>query len=384
MTFALLLGLLVAGLTTALLTRGLLPLLRRRAMDRPNARSSHTAPTPRGGGIAVMAGLATGSAVIGLFVCWSGMPPGRLGLAMAVMGLALVLATLSWRDDQTPLPVWLRFGAQGIAVALGLALLMGWPWIGAAGEMVIGPISALSQPLLAAMAAQSPMAAQSLMATPYLMPLWLDFGIAWLAWMWVVNATNFMDGIDGITVADGVPFCAGWAMLVVWGAVGGTSAMSGAAPHPSHMLAGLVIAPALCGALLGFARTNWAPARVFLGDVGSIPIGYLIGFAILSLAMLGLGPAAVILQLYPLSDATWTLLKRLARRERVWEAHREHAYQRAAASAGHAAVSGRVAAVNVGLVAIALVSTIHPWPALVGAAGLVLALLWRLEAMART
>ncbi|MEM7565659.1 MAG: glycosyl transferase [Pseudomonadota bacterium] len=372
MTLALVLAPLLAALTTFLLTPRLLPMLRRRAMDRPNARSSHTVPTPRGGGIAVCAGTLVGAAIFSSGMAAIGIPLAWLGPTAGILALAGVLAALSWRDDRRPLPVSLRFGAQGLAVAAGLALLMGWPGGELSGTAVIGPISALLLPLF------------SHLGVSTLMPLWLDLPIAWLAWMWVMNATNFMDGIDGITIADGVPFCVGWTALVLIGAASHTFGFPAAnSSLPLHILASVILAPALGGALLGFTPSNWPPAKAFLGDVGSIPIGYLTGFGLLALCMLGLGPAALVLLAYPLTDATLTLCKRAMRGEKVWRPHRSHAYQRAAATRGHRAVSGRVALANGALVAIAVAGLSHPWTALAGAALIVGILLVWMERAAR-
>src|SRR5207253_7261228 len=133
-----------------------------------------------------------------------------------------------------------------------------------------------------------------------------------VAGVWFVNLTNFMDGLDWMTVAEVVPVTAG---LVVIGALGGL---------PSH---GIVLALALGGAMLGFAPFNRPVARLFLGDVGSLPIGLLLCWLLILLAGQGYLAAALLLPLYYLADGTITLLRRIANRERFWEAHRSHLYQ---------------------------------------------------------
>ncbi len=96
---------------------------------------------------------------------------------------------------------------------------------------------------------------------------------------------------------------------------------------------------------------NWAPARIFLGDVGSVPLGYLLGFLLLDVAARGHWKIALILPLYFLADATLTLVRRLLRGERVWQAHRQHFYQRAVQRGlGHAAVVRRVIAADLILI----------------------------------
>jgi UDP-N-acetylmuramyl pentapeptide phosphotransferase/UDP-N-acetylglucosamine-1-phosphate transferase len=126
---------------------------------------------------------------------------------------------------------------------------------------------------------------------------------------------------------------------------------------------------------------NWQPAQVFLGDVGSVPLGYLLGWLLLEAALKGLWAPALILPLYYLADATVTLAKRGLRGAKVWQAHRDHFYQRAVQGGlSHGAVVLRVLVCNVGLVVFALLATAGwPWPALAGAALAVLILLARLE-----
>jgi UDP-N-acetylmuramyl pentapeptide phosphotransferase/UDP-N-acetylglucosamine-1-phosphate transferase len=149
---------------------------------------------------------------------------------------------------------------------------------------------------------------------PGVVPLWLERGLAVVAGVWFVNLVNFMDGIDWITVAEMAPITAA---LMLFGALG---------------LAGqdvTVVAAALFGALIGFAPFNRPVARLFLGDVGSLPIGLLVAWMLYRLALDGGLAAALLLPLYYLADATITLLRRLMRGERVWEAHRTHFYQQA-------------------------------------------------------
>ncbi len=131
----------------------------------------------------------------------------------------------------------------------------------------------------------------------------LDVAAAALLWLWFVNLFNFMDGIDGLAGSEAAAIGTG---LVVFAGVGsgldpGLAALSGTA----------------AAAALGFLVWNWAPARIFLGDVGSVPCGYLLGFLLLDVAARGHWKIALILPLYFLADATLTLLRRLARGELV-------------------------------------------------------------------
>ena len=149
----------------------------------------------------------------------------------------------------------------------------------------------------------------------------------------------------------------------------------------------LSVLPALlAAATLGFLVWNWAPAKLFLGDVGSVPLGYLLGWLLLGAAMNGEWAAALILPLYYLADATITLVKRAARGARVWRAHREHFYQRAVhGGASHGRVATQVLACNAALVSLAGVATSgYAWPALGAGALAVVLLLVTLERRAGT
>jgi UDP-N-acetylmuramyl pentapeptide phosphotransferase/UDP-N-acetylglucosamine-1-phosphate transferase len=179
-----------------------------------------------------------------------------------------------------------------------------------------------------------------------LLPWWAERALALLACLWFVNLTNFMDGIDWMTVAEFAPMTAG---LTVFGLLGAVPAE------------GIIVAVALCGALIGFAPFNRPVARLFLGDVGSLPIGLLVGWMLMLLAGNGHLAAAVILPLYYLADATVTLLRRIVHREPFWLAHRSHFYQRATDRGfSVAAIVARVFAVNAALIALAAATVIWP------------------------
>lgn len=265
-----------AALLSALLIVVLRPLLVRYALARPNARSSHKVPTPQGGGIAV---LAAALVAVGAAVVVSGEGAARWPELAVVAVSALVLAIVGTADDIRPLPVLPRLLLQVLAVAAALF---------AAGS--------------------------DMRLLPEAVPLVVERAVLVLAGVWFVNLVNFMDGIDWMTVAEMVPVSAALALF----------ALSG----PLDIGAGLVAA-GLLGGIIGFAPFNRPVARLFLGDVGSLPIGLLVGWMLYHLAVEGALVAALLLPLYYLADATLTLARRLARRQRVWQAHREHFYQRA-------------------------------------------------------
>ncbi|WP_024512117.1 glycosyltransferase family 4 protein [Bradyrhizobium sp. ARR65] len=294
--------LLLAALASALICAGLIvllrPLLQRYALARPNARSSHVMPTPQGAGIAVIA--ATILVACG-YVVAIGQP-----IPFVLFGAAVFIALVGFVDDIRTIPVLPRFLLQAAAVA---AIVFGAP-----SELRIVPV----------------------------IPFGLERALLLLAGLWFVNLVNFMDGLDLMTVAELVP-TTGALVLLGW---------LGDAP-----LLATIIAATLGGAMLGFAPFNRPVAKVFLGDVGSLPIGLLLGWCLLQLAWHQHVAAALLLPLYYLADATLTLLRRMARREPFWAAHRTHFYQRATDNGFTVSrVVAEVFALNVVLAALALAS----------------------------
>jgi UDP-N-acetylmuramyl pentapeptide phosphotransferase/UDP-N-acetylglucosamine-1-phosphate transferase len=193
----------------------------------------------------------------------------------------------------------------------------------------------------------------ALAAWPGWWPIWLPPAIVFaglgLLWVWFVNLYNFMDGIDGITGVETAAIGLGVALV---------AALAIAPGELPLVPAGL----ALAGAGLGFLALNWSPARVFLGDVGSVPLGFLAGALLLALAASGQPAAAAILPAYHLTDATLTLLRRALAGEAVMQAHRSHAYQRAVQRGLRAdQVCLRLIGLNAMLIALAVVVAPQGW-----------------------
>jgi UDP-N-acetylmuramyl pentapeptide phosphotransferase/UDP-N-acetylglucosamine-1-phosphate transferase len=276
------------GLLSCLTTRVLIPILAyREILDRPNERSSHQVATPRGGGIAVIGSVLLAWVVLAQTET---MPSGVFGIALG----AALLAAVSWLDDLRGLSPVVRLLAQAAAVSIGVFVLPG---------------------------PQDP----------------FHLAAIGLVWIWWINLFNFMDGIDGLAGSEAAAIAAG---LLLFASVG-----AGADP------ALRTLAAAVAGAAIGFLVWNWSPARIFLGDVGSVPLGYVLGFLLLDLAVRGHWRIALILPLYFLADATITLARRLLRGERVWQAHREHFYQQAVRRGlDHADVVERVIAADLALI----------------------------------
>jgi UDP-N-acetylmuramyl pentapeptide phosphotransferase/UDP-N-acetylglucosamine-1-phosphate transferase len=261
-----------AALLSGVLTWAIRPRLVRIALAKPNARSSHRIPTPQGAGIAVIAATLVVAVTV---IAFAG---AEMKIPVAVFGATLFIAAVGFADDVHSIQVVPRLLLQGLAVA---AVILAAP--------------------------------ENLRIVPAC-PLWLERGLLLLAGLWFVNLVNFMDGLDLMTVAETVPVT-GALILLGWLAE---------LPAPAT-----VAAAALFGAMLGFAPFNRPVAKIFLGDVGSLPIGLLVGWCLLQLAWHQHFAAALLLPLYYLADATVTLFRRMARHEPFWAAHRTHFYQRA-------------------------------------------------------
>ncbi|MCK1716095.1 MULTISPECIES: glycosyltransferase family 4 protein [unclassified Bradyrhizobium] len=290
-----LLAVAIAALISALITWTSRPLLQRYALARPNARSSHRIPTPQGAGIAVIAATLLVASV------WA-----NVAIPPALVAATVLIALVGFADDIVSLPVLVRLALQAAAV----------------GAVVFtSPETARIVPAL---------------------PLALERGLILLAGVWFVNLVNFMDGLDLMTAAEVVPVTAAL-MLLGW---------LGELSWPAAL-----VATALCGAMLGFAPFNRPVAKVFLGDVGSLPIGLLLGWCLLELAWHGQPAAALLLPAYYLADSTITLFRRIARREPFWSAHRTHFYQRAIDNGFTVSrVIGEVFALNLVLAGVAIVA----------------------------
>ncbi|MGA9005876.1 MAG: glycosyltransferase family 4 protein [Xanthobacteraceae bacterium] len=282
------------------------PVFKRYALARPNARSSHTIPTRQGGGIAVVA--ATIVVSVGILYTASD-EAGTIPLAIVFSAIVLI-AIVGTVADIYPDYVVPRSLLQAIAVA---AVIFSLP--------------------------------DGLRVAP-LLPWWVERALLVFGGLWFVNLVNFMDGLDWMTVAEVVPVSAAVAaiglqdMLPPWA---------------------IVVSLALCGAMIGFAFFNRPVARLFLGDVGSLPIGLMLGWLLVLVAGNGAPVAAILLPLYYLADATITLLRRVLNGEKVWQAHRSHFYQRAT-DHGLTVIQivRRVFVVNLLLAALALATVLRP------------------------
>jgi UDP-N-acetylmuramyl pentapeptide phosphotransferase/UDP-N-acetylglucosamine-1-phosphate transferase len=295
-----------AALAAAVLSAGMIwalrPFLLRHALAKPNARSSHRVPTPQGAGIAVIAATLT---VSGSLIVFTGAE--ALNIPIAVFGASLFISIVGFADDVKSIEALPRLMLQAAAVAVIIFV--------SSSDLRILPTC----------------------------PHWIESCILLLAGVWFVNLVNFMDGLDWMSVAEVVPITG---TMVILGSLG------------KFPPTATIVAAALCGAMSGFAPFNRPVAKIFLGDVGSLPIGLLLGWCLLQLAYHQQFTAALLLPLYYLFDATITLSRRLIGRERFWAAHRSHFYQRATDNGFTVwRVVSEVFALNLGLAVFAVAST---------------------------
>lgn len=275
-----------------------------RMLDIPNERSSHTRPTPRGGGLAIVIVTLVGGS---LFLFYANAEATFKTWIFYSLG-ALLVAGVSWLDDLKSLPRRARFAAHAMAAIVAMIGLGTWRQVAFPGVGI--------------------------------------FDFAWLGWpvtfLWIVgltNAYNFMDGIDGIAAGQGIMAGLGWGII---GLITGNA-----------FLTCLGFLPA--ASCLGFLWHNWPPARIFMGDVGSAFLGYT--FAVLAVVASQSDPRLAfvgILFVWPfVFDSVFTFLRRLSNHENVFEAHRSHLYQRLViAGYGHGVVSALYAGLaGIGVVA---------------------------------
>lgn len=305
--------------------------LARSLMDVPNHRSSHTVPTPRGGGIAIAATTLIGV----LALCAAGIVPVQLGWAMGGGGLAI--AVVGWLDDLHEISASVRAIIHVAAAAWAVL------WLGGLPSLDLGWTSV----------------SLGLVGT----------GLAIVGIAWLINLYNFMDGIDGLAGTEAATIGVTGFTVLLWLGHGGLAML------------GLLIAAASAGFLLW----NWAPAKIFMGDVGSGFLGF--AFGVLALASERAGALPLLAWMILLGafvfDATITLIRRIVRGESWHEAHRTHAYQRLVqAGWSHSAVVLGFIVLNIGLGCLALLGLLRHHGMLVGvASGLVLLswLYWRVE-----
>lgn len=269
--------------------------LARKMLDMPNLRSSHRVPTPRGGGVAIVLSFLLTLPPLALL---GGLP---WPLTWALLGAGAGVAALGFLDDHGHLAVRWRLLGHFACAFWALFCLGGLP-----------PLTVFGSSLDLG---------------------WAGHVLAMFYLVWLLNLYNFMDGIDGLASVEAICVCLGGALLYLGLGFAGSV-------QPALLLAASVA---------GFLFWNFPPARIFLGDAGSGFLG--IGLGILSLQAAWLAPQLLWSWLILLGvfivDATWTLFRRLLRGDKVYQAHRSHAYQFAARRYGrHLPITVAVCMIN--------------------------------------
>jgi Fuc2NAc and GlcNAc transferase len=314
-------------LIALILAAALTGLLRRYAlasslMDIPNARSSHKLPTPRGGGLSIVIVFLLGLPVL------SGMGVLAPEAMWAMFGAGAWVALVGFLDDHGHIPARWRLLAHFIGAAWGLYWLGGLP-----------PL-AFSLP-------GSGLGIHSIDLG------WLGQVMGMFYLVWLLNLYNFMDGIDGLASIEAITVCLGGALLY----------MSGSET------VGQWVAPVLLAmTVAGFLFWNFPPARIFMGDAGSGFLGIVLGLFSIQAAWIApqfLWSWLILLGVF-IVDATWTLARRFFRGEKVYEAHRSHAYQYASRYYG----SHKTVSLVIGVINVCWLTPLALWVGLAGLNGL--------------
>ncbi len=306
-------------------------------LDHPNDRSLHTAPMPRAGGLAIIGGLYA-AILLGMTVVWSGalvveVKVPYVSVGFWILGMTLLIMAISWWDDYHVIQPGVRLAihvvaaagfvrgvggsSESIPIPLMGDIMLGWlavplwflliMWI---RQLFVSTMGLAEGALVLGVG----FVVYVIVTGGEIISLVLSMGIMILCLVWVTNLYNFMDGMDGF--AGGMTVIGhGFLSYLAW--QGG---------HHLIFVLSLMVAAAACGFLIW----NFPPAKIFMGDVGSMPLGFLTG----TLAILGIHDRLFdawvpVLIFSPfVVDATVTLIRRILSGEKVWQAHRSHYYQR--------------------------------------------------------
>lgn len=247
--------------------------LRQRMIDIPNERSSHTQPTPRGGGLSIVVIVVTGALILSA-LGW------LAGSTAVALGIGAGIALIGYLDDRGGLSPLVRGIVHAICAAAGLAVIGGMPALNVGFAVIEWGI--------------------------------IGHLIGVIGIIWMINLYNFMDGIDGLAGSEAVFVFGMTAVLMLASGI-----------HDLALVSGLVI-----GACLGFLRWNWPKAKIFMGDVASGFLGYTVAVLAIASAHNGftLWVWLILIGVF-FVDATVTVIRRVLRGEKWYRPHRTHAYQ---------------------------------------------------------
>jgi UDP-N-acetylmuramyl pentapeptide phosphotransferase/UDP-N-acetylglucosamine-1-phosphate transferase len=268
---------LLSGLIAYLALRPIVAWLSATVIAHPNSRSSHAVPTPQGAGLVIVPAAITVAVLpFALNACSSSLAVGDVHVFLVLLGIVCLMG-VGFLDDRQPLSITLRLTVQ-VLVAGVVAFTL-------PPHIRLSPI-----------------------------PLLVERAVLVVAILWCINLANFMDGIDLMSATETISIAIGIVALSSLGAV---------PPELGW------IAAALGGTMIAFVPWNAPPARIFLGDAGSLPLGLALGLLLMHAAASFRVAPILILPLYYVVDATFTLCLRLRRGDKIWQPHREHFYQRA-------------------------------------------------------
>lgn len=279
-------------------------LSRMSVIDVPNERSNHTIPKPRGGGLSIIISL-----MITAFAC-SFLFNVEYVIIKPILITTFVLSLIFFIDDIRSLSAKARFVIQALSCVIGVYYLP-----------------------------------QETQLFPF-MPVWFENILFFIALLWFTNLYNFMDGIDGISACETIFIATSIVCFAFY----------------IHLPLELCYIPfILIFATFAFLYFNWSPSQIFMGDTGSIAIGFLLGWLLLYIAKIGYLYFALIIPSYYLMDATVTILTRLVQGKKIWQAHSEHYYQKAVRGGqSHLKVVIKISLFNLFLAITACIYVIFP------------------------
>ena len=288
-------------------------LAKKKIFDQPNLRSSHLSATPIGAGIVIVfiTLLYIFLHTLTKFIILKELEFSNL----IIFFLLFTLAYISWKDDLKHISRTIRISFHIIAATVG--------------------INCLSEPGLVFQG---------------IFPTYLDIILTIVLWVWIINLTNFMDGIDGLSGIEGIYIFFGALIILL---------LFGKSIEFQDDFFIIIFLLIITCSLLGFLFWNWHPAKIFLGDVGSIPIGFLVGWIVFELAIIELWHASLLLPMYYFFDSTLTLSKRIIRKEKIFEAHKNHFYQKASQVHKHSKIVIYISLLNTALLILAILGTLH-------------------------
>lgn len=241
-------------------------------VDTPNERSNHKIPVPRGAGIVIIFAM---NALLFVFAVYNNYFNAQI---LSLIISLLFIASVFFVEDIITLKIHYRLISQILVVAFGMYFILG-------KEVII---------------------------FPYL-PDFINYIIVFISWLWFINLYNFMDGIDGITATETIAICFGVILI----------------SHHLQQIIPIEIATIIIVSMIVFLLFNWSPAKVFIGDGGSVALGFLIGLLLIRIAHFTNVLVSITLALYYLSDSGITIVKRMMKGEAIWLAHSDHFYQKA-------------------------------------------------------